>query len=253
MKKGILVVALVTMVFGYVNAQIVTDRPDQTESSSTIGPGDLQIEGGILVAYEADAAALASNRQFLLPTNLLRYGLTDWIELRFVSQFETGRISDVNVQGISDLQIGIKIQLLQDENKNAEIALLSHFVFPTGTQELTAGVVGMINKLCMSYDLSDNVGLGYNVGLSYLGEDIDLTYTLALGTSVNDKVGIYIEPYGQVTEFEEFVLNFDTGFTYLANDNLQLDFSFGTGVTHNMNYISVGASWLMERKSEVSK
>jgi len=216
--------------------------------SSTIGIGDLQIESGILVAYEGSNAYVSSDRQLLLPTNLLRYGLTKGIELRLLSQFETQRISDKNLQGISDLEIGTKIQILQDESKNAEIAFLSHLVFPTGTEELTGGSFGIINKFCMSYPLTDDIGLGYNVGLNYLGEGIDLTYSLALGTSLNDKVGVYIEPYGELTKFEDFVLNFDAGFTYLANDNLQFDFSFGTGVSHKMNYISVGCSWLMEKE-----
>jgi len=238
MKKGILVVIMMAMIFGTINAQIVTDRPDQTESSSTVGVGDLQIESGILVAYEGGSAYVSSDRQLLLPTNLLRYGLTKSIELRLLSQFETQRISDKNIQGISDLEIGTKIQILQDESKNAEIALLSHLVFPTGTEELTGGTFGIINKLCMSYPLNDDWGLGYNIGLNYLEESLDLTYTLALNTSVNDKVGVYVEPYGELAEFEEFVLNFDAGFTYLANDNLQFDFSFGTGLTHRMNYIN---------------
>ena len=247
MKKGILVVIMMAIIFGYTNAQIVTDRPDQTESSSTVGAGDLQIESGILVAYEGNSAFISSTRQLLLPTNLLRYGLTKGIELRLLSQFETLRIYDKNIQGISDLEIGTKIQILQDESKDAEIAFLSHLVFPTGTEELTGGSLGIINKLCMSYPLNDNIGLGYNVGLNYLGEGIDLTYSLAMGTSVNDKIGVYVEPYGELAGFEEFVLNFDAGFTYLANDNLQFDFSFGTGVSHRMNYISVGVSWLMEK------
>jgi len=122
------------------------------------------------------------------------------------------------------LEIGTKIQILQDESKNAEIAFLSHLVFPTGTEELTGGSFGIINKFCMSYPLTDDIGLGYNVGLNYLGEGSELT------------------------KFEDFVLNFDAGFTYLANDNLQFDFSFGTGVSHKMNYISVGCSWLMEKE-----
>jgi len=31
------------------------------------------------------------------------------------------------------------------------------------------------------------------------------------------------------------------GFTYLVQDNLQFDFSFGTGISDYMNYASIGA------------
>jgi len=37
-------------------------------------------------AYEGSNAYVSSDRQLLLPTNLLRYGLTKGIELRLLSQ-----------------------------------------------------------------------------------------------------------------------------------------------------------------------
>ena len=49
-------------------AQIVTDRPDQTEASSTVGLGNLQIESGILIQFEDDGQF----RRILAPTNLFR-------------------------------------------------------------------------------------------------------------------------------------------------------------------------------------
>ncbi len=39
----------------------------------------------------------------------------------------------------------------------------------------------------------------------------------------------------------------DAGFTYLANEDLQFDFSFGTGIKERMNYISVSFSWLIDQ------
>ena len=61
---------------------------------------------------------------------------------------------------------------------------------------------------------------------------------------------MYIEPFGLWDDVSDFSHNFDAGVTYLVNDNCQLDFSFGTGITNNMNYISVGGSWLIERDAE---
>ena len=64
----------IILFFGYVvSAQtIVTDRPDQTESSSTIGKGELQIESGILFGTAKDD--LFSEELLLAPTVLWRYG-----------------------------------------------------------------------------------------------------------------------------------------------------------------------------------
>jgi len=234
------------MLFGEINGQIVTDRPDQTESSSTVGNGNLQVESGILVMFDGEAAL--SNRQILAPTNLFRYGITKNFEIRLLSQYETQKNSIENVQGISDFEIGTKIQILKDENKNTEIAFLSHLILPSGTLELSNDKFGTINKLSISHEINDKMGIGYNVGYNNFGiGNGDLTYSIALGIGLNDKVGIYVEPYGELLNLEDYISNFDAGVTYLLNENLQFDFSFGTGINQRMNYISVGFSWLTER------
>ena len=53
MIKHLFLMLSFSLFLGGLNAQtIVTDRPDQTESSSTVGKGNLQIESGILVGFE---------------------------------------------------------------------------------------------------------------------------------------------------------------------------------------------------------
>ena len=236
---------IICLIFiGQIHAQIITDRPDQTESSSTVGKGNLQLETGVLIGFESDDGNTI--RQILAPTTLFRYGITGGVEVRLLSQFESQKIGERTMQGMSDLEVGIKFNILQDENKNTEIAFLSHLIIPRGTSELTSDEYGTINKLSISHALNDKAGIGYNVGYDYFGEgDGNLTYSIALGAGVNEKVGIYIEPYGEYQNLEEFIANFDAGVTYLANENLQFDFSFGTGLTDRMNYTTIGVSWLL--------
>ncbi len=244
MKNTLLLLLFSFLIFGQLKAQIITDRPDQTESSSTVGKGNLQLETGILLGFDGDSQN--ATRQLLAPTSLFRFGITKGIELRLLSQFEALKNDNISIQGISDIEVGTKIQIFQKENKNIEVAFLSHLIIPTGTKVLSNDRFGTINKLSISHELNDKLGIGYNVGYNYFGrEKGDLTYSVALGFGVNEKVGVYIEPYGEVANFEDFILNADAGFTYLANDNLQFDFSFGTGINQRMNYISVGFSWLL--------
>lgn len=246
MIKKLILAILVIIICGEINAQIITDRPDQTESSSTIAKGSLQIESGVFMGNEGNESI--STRQILLPTNLFRYGITNGIELRILNQFEGLKVENNSFRGVSDLEVGAKIQMLKKESLNTEIVFLTHLIIPSGTNELTSGKYGSINKICISHELNENTEIGYNLGYNYFGEGAgDLTYSLAIGIGVNEKVGIYIEPYGEVTNLEEFILNFDSGVTYLVNQNLQLDFSFGTGINHRMNYISTGCSWLINK------
>jgi len=241
-KKGILIFVFLVYCIGMYAQQIVTDRPDQTESSVTVPFKSLQIESGILIGNEGGGDI----KQLLIPTTLLRYGLTPNIELRFGQQFERMKYDATGKSdfGISDLEIGAKVQLLKKEDVNTEIAFLSHLILPTGTSGLSNDKFGSINKLAISHEINEKLGLGYNVGYDYLGEGSgDFTYSIALGIGLNEAFGTYVELYGDYAEFENWGTNFDTGITYLVKENLQLDFSFGLGLDHKMNYFALGVSW----------
>ena len=223
--------------------EIITDRPDQTESSSTIQKENLQIESGLLLEFLGEDIS-CSERNLLTPTTLIRYGLLDFAELRIVSQIESVKNNSTSVTGISDLEIGTKLQLLKKEKSLLEIALLSHIIIPTGSKEVSSNTAGSINKLCVSHRSNTNISIAYNLGYNYFGSGKgDLTYSFVLGSRINDKASVYFEPYGEFIEFEDNVININSGITYLLKDNFQLDFSFGTGINHMFNYTAIGFSW----------
>ena len=107
-----------------------------------------------------------------------------------------------------------------------QIAWLSHLKLPIESDGLTERSFGTMNKLSTSNEINEYTAMGYN----YFGLDRgDITCSAALGFSLNSHVSIYVEPYGMLSNFTEPMVNFDVGFTYLVHDNLQFDFSFGTG------------------------
>jgi hypothetical protein len=241
--------------FPIMAQEIITDRPDQTESSSTIPKGSLQIESGVMLSFvENDGISL---RVFSGPTTLFRYGLTKDIEIRIVNQYIhiKNKTNSKEISGIADLEVGAKIQILKRENINTEIAFLSHLVVPTGSKDLSFEKFGTINKLSISHQLNDRINLGYNFGYNNFGIGNGfLTYSIALGVSVTERMAVYVEPYGEIGIFDEHLANFDAGITYLLQDNFQLDFSFGTGLNYTMNYISAGFSWnIMKKKINKNK
>ncbi|MEL4456650.1 transporter [Lutimonas vermicola] len=244
-KLNVIILGIFCLSYTVSFAQkIVTDRPDQTESSSTVPKNSLQIESGMLFRYAEEGEI--SLREVAIPSTLFRYGISKGLEIRVVNQYVNIKEenSGKEISGITDLEVGVKIQLLKKENKNTEIAFLSHMILPTGTKEVSFEKVGTINKLSISHQLGDKVGLGYNVGYNYFGiENGFLTYSLAIGVEINERAGLYVEPYGDIGIFNEHLANIDAGFTYLLKDNFQIDFSFGTGLNYTMNYISAGFSW----------
>lgn len=235
------------------SSKIVTDRPDQTESSTTIPLKSFQIECGVLSGnYNFNNS---SEKLFLIPTTLLRYGLTKNIELRLVEQLisiKNEQTSEENF-GLSDLELGAKIQILKNPDINTEIAFISHLVLPTGAVSITNDHAGTINKLAISHGLTDFLDLGYNIGYNYFGHEKGYaTYSLALGLGLTKQIGAYIETYGEVAEFTDWISNFDSGITYLVTENVQLDFSFGIGLNQKMNYFSVGFSWNIQKKQKLN-
>lgn len=244
-------IAMALLSNGLKSQTINTDRPDQTESSATVPNKSLQIESGVLIGFTEEPGL--STRQILAPTSLLRFALFNFAELRFVSQIEHFRNYNKGMDrlGLSDLELGTKIQLFQKEGVGFEAAVLSHWVIPSGSTFLSNGMNGTVNKICLSHAISNNLGIGYNIGYNYFGiGDGDLTYSIALGYSINDRVGVYIEPYGEYSNLKTYVSNFDAGFTYLIYEQLQADFSFGVGLNNKMNYASLGISWLLLRNNK---
>lgn len=220
--------------------EIITDRPDQTESSSTIPVRSLQIEGGLLMETDREST------QYLLPTVLIRYGVLNIFELRVNQQFMSLRddVSEKTDFGASDLELGFKVQVLKKEEINTEIAFITHVILPTGARWSTNNRTGFISKICLSHTLNPFLDIGYNVGYFNPGTTQgDLLYTIALGSGLSKRFGMYIEMFGELVEFEEFMMNADGGFTFLLKENLQLDLSGGTGLNHRMSYIAAGISW----------
>jgi hypothetical protein len=208
--------------------------------------GALQLESGFLISNSEDGKY--SVRQTLLPTNLFRYGLTNWAEIRVVNQYEMNNVQDKKYEGFSDMTLGIKAQILKKENINTEIAFLSQLIVPSGSKYLTADQVGTSNLISLSHGLSETIGLNYNLGYNYFGEgNGDFFYSFTFGFGVNSKVGFFVEPYGQLTNMEDFEFSIDSGFTYLLKDNLLLDLAFGSGLNHRMNFFTLGVSWVFEQ------
>ena len=124
------------------------------------------------------------------------------------------------------------------------MGFLSHVILPTGTNGIgiPSGEYGMVSRLLVTHALNDHMNLAYNLGYEYITELENYIFvSLSWATALSDKIGVYLEPYGSLDEWE-WVVNADAGFTYLVHDNLQLDYSFGVGITEGMNYHSVGAS-----------
>ena len=109
--KKTITLSIIVLLFSITifSQQMVTDRPDQTESSSTVTQGSIQIELGMNTQTAED------NRMKLFagPSTLIRYGISDKVELRIFNQYESYKMEleggSITTSGWSDLEVGMKI------------------------------------------------------------------------------------------------------------------------------------------------
>jgi len=231
-KIKILLIAFISFLSLNINAQIVTERPTQSESSSVLPQGSFQIETGIIREISGDE--LYPEINVTSPITLFRFGITK---------------RSSKIQGFSDIEVGTKIQLFKKEGSKTEIAFETHLSIPTGSELYTGGTYASINKIAVSHGLTDKLGLGYNVGYVYNGNgESTLLYSIGLGYNVSDKFGFFIEPYGDFAEFSTHTASINSGIFLQLKKNFQVDFSFGTGINHRMNFFAMGFGWLISGK-----
>lgn len=128
---------------------------------------------------------------------------------------------------------------------HTQISFLVHLRVPSGTPNLSTPGTSLESRLIVSHSWG-KVGLGYNVALlTHDGRANDLLYTLSLAVGLTDKLGVFFEPYGQYTGFDNWVSNVNAGFTYLISPRWQADMSFGTGLDQDMNFLAFGLSALL--------
>jgi len=239
MKYYWLVLLLVILSTPYIHSQeLITDRPDQTESSSIVPQYHLQWEAGTL--YEVSR----SSQDWTVFTNLFRYGVSNKLELRLVTEFinTKSRLADRGLNGISDIQLGLKYNFVS--NDAVSIAYMGHIILPNGSDNVSIGNVGTVNRINIDHNLGEHFSSGINLGYEYYdSSNGNFVYTWAVGASLTEKLGFYGEVFGDWEEFESWTSNIDFGFTYLLKPQLQLDFSIGTGLTEKYNYYSMGFSW----------
>jgi len=229
---------------------LVTDRPDLTESAYIIPTGKFQIETGFI--FEGDKEQNVKEENFSLFTTLFRYGVNDYFELRLGSSLNRQKTTidseSENYFGISYVEAGMKIEMVEAHGNVPQIAFLTHVIIPeSGKKEFAPGYLTPSLALAVDHELSDIFSLGYNLGVVWNGINAKTAgkYSAALGIGFSEKLGGFIETYGYFPQDEQGINILDLGLTYLIKNNLQIDVSGGIGLSRVApDYFgNAGMSW----------
>ncbi|MCF8302443.1 MAG: transporter [Bacteroidales bacterium] len=229
--------------------EMVTDRPDQSESSMVLPKGFLQAETGFI---HEKTSELVDNTNY--HSTLLRYGLLDNLELRLGNEYLRSSRElaqgDTTVQGLTPLTLGTKIFISEENGIIPELAFLAGVALPyIGREEFTPNHIAPSMRIAATHTISDLFSLGWNFGGEWSGENSETSgfYSGVLGIGVTDKIGAYVELYGFLPEDHKPDHRFDAGLTYQVRGNLQLDLSGGLGVNEMApdGFYSFGISYRM--------
>lgn len=223
---------------------LVTDRPDFTEASVTVGMGVVQVEGGYTFTYDDNEQGKTEEHSY--PETLFRIGmLAEWFELRlgwnYGDSAETvfGPGDGDDLSGAEDLYIGAKFALTPQSGCLPETALILQGTVPTGAEVFTAGEVLPGVSYLYGWDVNDFLSCGgssqANRALDDNGDDfyVEFAQSFTIGQGWTDEIGTYTEwfmfaPAGAETNHNQQYFN--AGVTYLISNNVQWDLRAGVGL-----------------------
>lgn len=251
----VLTLSLGYSTFSQETGRMETDRPDQTESTVITRKNYLQIEFG----FNYEKAFGLTN--YVHPTILSKYGLSKKFELRLITEFGSvenpsiPQIADKYSSGLFPVQIGGKLALVKEKGLLPEISFLFH-VAPDklASKKFHTSYWAPNFRFSMQHTLSENIGLGYNIGAEWDGESGTpyWIYTIAPGFNIGKNWYAYIELFGAVKNGEKPQHAADAGIACYLSDNSKIDLSGGVGLSKETfdHYIAIGYSFRLNTKGK---
>ena len=236
LRAAVCIVVLLACATADARADLVTDRPDFTESTESILRGVWQFETGVSwFDVEPDEA-------LVLPETLIRTGLAERWELRLgLPDFV-----DVGEQsGITDASLGVKFAI--GSVGPGDLALIGEVSVPTGDEEFSTDSYDPTAILIYGQELADGWSLGSQLGVSSLSvgdEDlIVVAPTLVFGREFRPGWGVFYELAAEVPDTGASSVVFHTGVTWAHRANGQWDAHVASGLTSAAPDLQIGVGY----------
>jgi len=221
------------------------------------------LEAGYTFTYDREHDD--RTRDHTAPEFLLRIGVVDDVELRLgwqgyswtENQFETRTRAGRRVtgedwtDGAHDLSVGFKLKLLEQDGLVPHFGILASMNIPVGSDVVSSGDVEPGAILLWAYDLTDEVALAGNVGFASLNDAgerfFQTSASISLAVALTERLGGYVEYFGLYPNAEDSdaAHSLNVGFTFLINNNFQIDWRIGGGLNEEADdfFTGVGFAW----------
>ncbi len=250
MKKNLLLLSLLlfaTYIFAQETDSVkntvfhfASTRPSFSEGILLVPSGKAQVELGAAYSYFD-----GNTHEIHHPDFNLKYGISKYFELRINGDATTYKSGDSRQTGLHPVFIGVKLKMI-DAKRYAPGSsfiggLSTSFI---STKNFRTKYVAPFFKITMEQFLPKNVGLVYNYGLVWNGEDAKPTYNFAVAASYTKllkcttaekqhQIKYFFEFYGIYPHGAKVDIRLNNGVSYLLNRFIQFDISVGAGLFKN--------------------
>ena len=225
--------------------ELATDRPDKTESPTTVDAGHFQIELDFATFTQDQMNGVSAKTWNIAPFNL-RVGLLNDVELSLVfasyvqedTEDKTAKKMLV-LSGVGNFITRLKVNLWGNDGGRTAFAFFPFMKFPTGTGGLNNNSVEGGAIFPFSMTLPAKFELGMETGVVISRNESSANYheefvnSITFSREIAGKLSGYCEFFSIVnTERDSnWIGTADFGLTYALTENVQLDCGCNIGVT----------------------
>jgi len=217
------------------------DRPDVTESPYTVDAGAVQIELSFVEAALNWEDGDTGTSLAAAPMNL-KLGLTNRVDVQLLVNpyLHEDEVGGGTADGFGDIGLRLKVNLWGNDGGKTALALLPFVMFPTGSDEVSAGRVEGGLTVPLAVELPRGFGLGLQATIEWTGDDDDdgvtavFSHTVNLAKDLTERIGVYVELVGEVPlEDAEYRPTFSSGMTFGVTGDLQFDLGMRVGLDND--------------------
>ena len=227
--------------------EIITDRPDITESAVVVPKASLQAENGF--TWTNDPLGTMAT----LCQTLLRLGLSDRTEFRLtLPSYSLDFSPGLGPSGVTDISIGFK-QQLGPLPGGFDFSLIVATSVPSGSTDHTSHRLDPFLKVPWSRELGNGWSVGGMASIFWMTEagKRNLTWepTFVLQRDLSRSLDVFAEYGGDYPQRGGARQTIHFGTAYRINSTNQLDFHFGFGLSSSTprSFFAVGYSFRVDR------
>jgi hypothetical protein len=220
--------------------EIVTDRPDVTNSSIVVPVGSLQSENGInLTSQNGGRTIDGTNSRW-------RLGIAPCLEVLVDLPTYFSNAKSPGSTGFSDVAPAVKWQISPVPGK-VDLSMTVGIALPTGTAAIAGRGAQPYVQFPWSWELRDGWGLSGMFTEFFRPDDITsrrmTETTFVIEKKLTDRASVFTEYVGDYSDGANPIQLLNSGVLYRLTPLQQFDFHFAAGLNHHSASYVVGLGY----------